>query len=285
MSLLALLLVGAVLGTVIGMLGGGGGVLAVPMLVAIGEPVLSASTMSLVVVGTGAAAALVPHQRARRVDWRVGLVFGALGSVGAVVGARLSGALPPDLLLLGFGVLVLLGAIAMLRAARRARAVEVQRRDAATVPPADHPGQFGDGAGAADIDEDAARTDASTTPVRVGPKVVLLATGVGLVTGLFGVGAGFVVVPALVAALHVPVKRATATALVVIVVNSAVALVARHEHLVDLTTAVELAAITAVFAVVGALLSRRVPAWVLSSAFGVLLVLVAVYTVVRALTL
>ena len=91
--------------------------------------------------------------------------------------------------------------------------------------------------------------------------------------------------PALVAALRVPVKRATATALVVIVVNSAVALVARHEHLVDLTTAVELAAITAVFAVVGALLSRRVPAWVLSSAFGVLLVLVAVYTVVRALTL
>ena len=110
MSLLALLLVGAVLGTVIGMLGGGGGVLAVPMLVAIGEPVLSASTMSLVVVGTGAAAALVPHQRAHRVDWRIGLLFGALGSVGAVVGARLSSALPADLLLLGFGILVLLGA-------------------------------------------------------------------------------------------------------------------------------------------------------------------------------
>lgn len=285
MSLLALLLVGAVLGTVIGMLGGGGGVLAVPMLVAIGEPVLSASTMSLVVVGTGAAAALVPHQRAHRVDWRVGLVFGALGSVGAVVGARLSGALPPDLLLLGFGVLVLLGAIAMLRAARRARAVDALRRVAATTSPGADQEPPADPDAAPAVADELAAGAVPTSPMRIGPKVVLLATGVGLVTGLFGVGAGFVVVPALVAALHVPVKRATATALVVIVVNSAVALVARHEHLVDLTTAVELAAITAVFAVVGALLSRRVPAWVLSSAFGVLLVLVAVYTVVRALTL
>ena len=74
-----LLVVGAVLGLVIGMLGGGGGILAVPILVAIGQPVLEASTMSLVVVGTGAAAALVPHHRARRVDWPVGLPSGRWG--------------------------------------------------------------------------------------------------------------------------------------------------------------------------------------------------------------
>ncbi len=60
---------------------------------------------------------------------------------------------------------------------------------------------------------------------------------------------------------------------------------AKHDHLTDLPSAVELAAITAAFAVVGAVLSRRVPAWVLSSAFGSLLVLVAVYTLARALTL
>jgi len=195
-SLLALLLVGAVLGTVIGMLGGGGGVLAVPMLVAIGEPVLSASTMSLVDVGTGAAAALVPHQRAHRVDWRVGLVFGALGSVGAVVGARLSGALPPDLLLLGFGVLVLLGAIAMLRAARRARAVDALRRVAATTSPGADQEPPADPDAAPAVADELAAGAVPTSPMRIGPKVVLLATGVGLVTGLFGVGAGFVVVPA-----------------------------------------------------------------------------------------
>ncbi len=293
MSLLALLLVGAVLGTVIGMLGGGGGVLAVPLLVALGEPVLSASTMSLVVVGTGAAAALVPHQRARRVDWRLGLAFGALGSVGAVVGARLSSIVPADLLLLGFGVLVLLGAGTMLRAARTGRAVEVLRREAGLSEAGlleprrtpDDEALLAQRAAAGLVDDEPDLAGTGSPPLRVDLRVVVLATGVGLVTGLFGVGAGFVVVPALVAALHVPVKRATATALVVIVVNSAVALAARHEHLTDPTTALELAALTAVFAVVGALLSRRVPAWLLSSAFGVLLVLVAVYTLVRALTL
>ncbi len=282
MSVVALLLAGAVLGTVIGMLGGGGGVLAVPLLVALGEPVLSASTISLVVVGTGAAAALVPHSRARRVDWRIGLVFGALGSVGAVVGARLSTVVPPDVLLLGFAVLVLLGAGTMLRAGHTARLLHGLRAEAAVLDE-DLLDRQSAAAGLPPRDETA---DVRTTAApMIGVRVVLLASGVGLVTGLFGVGAGFVVVPALVAALHVPIKRATATALVVIVMNSAVALVARHDQLRDVGDALRLAAVTAVFAVVGAVLSRRVPAWVLSSAFGSLMVLVAVYTVARALTL
>lgn len=282
MSVVALLLAGAVLGTVIGMLGGGGGVLAVPLLVALGEPVLSASTISLVVVGTGAAAALVPHSRAQRVDWRIGLVFGALGSVGAVVGARLSTVVPPDVLLLGFAVLVLLGAGTMLRAGHTARLLHGLRAEAAVLDE-DLLDRQSAVAGLPPRDETA---DVRTTAApMIGVRVVLLASGVGLVTGLFGVGAGFVVVPALVAALHVPIKRATATALVVIVMNSAVALVARHDQLRDVGDALRLAAVTAVFAVVGAVLSRRVPAWVLSSAFGSLMVLVAVYTVARALTL
>lgn len=282
MSVVALLLAGAVLGTVIGMLGGGGGVLAVPLLVALGEPVLSASTISLVVVGTGAAAALVPHSRARRVDWRIGLVFGALGSVGAVVGARLSTVVPPDVLLLGFAALVLLGAGTMLRAGHTARLLH-GLRDEAGLLDEDLLDRQSAVAGLPPRDE-AADVRRSAAPM-IGVRVVLLASGVGLVTGLFGVGAGFVVVPALVAALHVPIKRATATALVVIVMNSAVALVARHDQLRDVGDALRLAAVTAVFAVVGAVLSRRVPAWVLSSAFGSLMVLVAVYTVARALTL
>ncbi len=103
-----------------------------------------------------------------------------------------------------------------------------------------------------------------------------------MVTGLFGVGAGFVVVPALVAAMRLPVKRATATALVVIVMNSAVALAVRHGSLTDLRATVELALVTAFFAVVGALVSRRIPGWILSTTFGALLALVAVYTLVKA---
>ena len=120
-----------------------------------------------------------------------------------------------------------------------------------------------------------------TGPISRG-RVLTLATGVGLVTGFFGVGAGFVVVPALVSAMRVPIKRATATALVVIVINSATALVVRHGNLGPPSQTAALAAATAVFAVVGALLSHRLPGWLLSAAFGALMVVVAVFTVTRA---
>ena len=110
-----------------------------------------------------------------------------------------------------------------------------------------------------------------------------LATAVGLVTGFFGVGAGFVVVPALVSAMRLPVKRATATALVVIVINSATALVVRHGDLGPPAHTTVLVAATALFAVLGAVVSHRIPGWLLSTAFGTLMLAVAVFTATRAL--
>ena len=114
------------------------------------------------------------------------------------------------------------------------------------------------------------------------PRVILLASAVGVVTGFLGVGAGFVVVPALVAAMKVPVRRAAATALVVIVINSLAALVARHDAMGPWDLTLALAAVTAVFGALGAALSHRVPAWVLSGSFGALMLAVAGYTVVTA---
>lgn len=125
----------------------------------------------------------------------------------------------------------------------------------------------------------------------------------GLVLGMLGGGGGIlavpalvalgepvlvastmslVIVPALVSAMGVPIKRATATALVVIVINSAVALVVRHGNLGPAAHTVALAAATGDSAVVGALVSHRIPGWLLSAAFGVLMVAVAVFTVTRA---
>jgi uncharacterized membrane protein YfcA len=273
--------VGAVLGLIIGMLGGGGGIIAVPLLVAAGEPVLSASTMSLVIVGIGAAAALVPHSRAGRVDWPVGLTFGALGAVGAVVGARIAGAIPPGILLGGLAVLLAVGAFTMLRAGRVARR---ESREPEHLR-AEHDGEIDKVL--LDAPHVHSPADQLVAAVRrtATPRTIALATGVGLVTGVFGVGAGFVVVPALVAAMRVPIKKATATALVVIVINSCVAFAARAGNLRDVHATLVLAAVTAVFAVVGALVSRRVPAWALSTAFGSLMVLVAVFTIGKAVTL
>ena len=114
-------------------------------------------------------------------------------------------------------------------------------------------------------------------------RIVGLASSVGLVTGLLGVGAGFVVVPALVSAMKLPIKKATATGLVVIVMNSAVAAVVRHGSQGSLGVTVGLALASAAFAVIGALVSRRVPGWALSAGFAGLMILVAIYTVVHTL--
>ncbi len=272
---LILIAVGALLGLVLGLLGGGGGILAVPALVALGEPVLAASTMSLVIVGTGAAAAIVPHHRAGRIDWKVGITFGVLGSFGAVIGALAAQSASEAVLLVGLTLMLLVGSYTMLRAAYAARqaAIEAEAAPAVLV--------MASGAAAPSV------RPASQTPPKIRPPakpawILALATAVGLVTGFFGVGAGFVVVPALVAAMRIPIKRATATALVVIVINSAVALLVRHGNLGPPSQTVALAVAAAVFAVIGALVSHRIPGWLLSAAFGMLMVLVAGFTVTSA---
>ena len=270
---LVLIAVGAALGLVLGLLGGGGGILAVPALVALGEPVIVASTMSLVIVGTGAAAALVPHHRAGRIDWPVGLAFGALGSVGAVLGARAAQSASASVLLGGLTVMLLVGAFAMLRAAQAARRVSMVLQPSLVV--------MAGGAAAPSLTPSRPLPAEPSAEPTSRVRIVVLATGVGLVTGFFGVGAGFVVVPALVSAMKVPIKRATATALVVIVINSTVALVVRHGNLGPPGQTAALAASTAGFAVVGALLSHRIPGWLLSAGFGSLMLAVAVFTVTR----
>ena len=260
---LVLVAIGAALGLIIGLLGGGGGILAVPLLVAAGQPFMVASSQSLVIVGAGAAAALVPHHRARRVDWKVGLTFGALGAVGAVVGARLAQYINPAILLGGLTVLLIGGAVTMLRSALGEHS-RVEMAGGAVAP------SLGGSSHIASPSEAGSRT-----------RIVALASSVGLVTGLLGVGAGFVVVPALVSAMKLPSKKATATALVVIVMNSAVAAAVRHGSQGSLGITVSLAAASATFAVVGALVSRHVPGWVLSASFAGLMILVAVYTVIH----
>lgn len=244
-GLVEVIAVGAALGVVLGLLGGGGGVLAVPLFVyLLDQPLDRATTMSLLVVAVGAAAGLVQHARAGRVDWRVGLGFGLLGTVGAIVGSRVSLAVPERLLLGGFVVLLVVAGVSMLRGSEREEA------------------------GAA-----------AGSPARW-PVVVAVASAVGLLTGLFGVGGGFVVVPALVLALRLPVHRASATGLVVIVVNCLVGLLARADASVDVRLTLVLGASAAVAAVGGALLAPHVPAAGLRRAFGVLILAVAVYTAV-----
>jgi uncharacterized protein len=248
-DLMLTLAAGLALGMLLGLLGGGGGIIAVPLLLALGLPYESATTVSLVVVGIGAAAGLAMHARADRVDWAIGGTFGLLGSVGAVAGSRASTVVDVRVQMAGFVVLLLAAAVGMLR-----------RRTVVTT------------------DDDGPLPDP-----RWG-RVVLLATGVGFITGFFGVGGGFIAVPALVLAVKMPMHRASATALLVIVINTAVAFLARGTVHLDHTVTVTIALATAAGAVVGAILQPRIRAASLQQAFGVLLIVVAAYEALQVVT-
>jgi hypothetical protein len=236
-----------------GLLGGGGGVLAVPLLVyGLGVPLDEATTLSLAVILVAAVSALVPHSRAGTVRWRQGLVFGAVGAGGAVLGSLASSRVPDRALLLGFALLVLSAGFAMLR---------------------------GSDAGPRD-----GLGDPDWRPSW--PRLVLLATLVGLATGFFGVGGGFLVVPALLLALRMPMHEAAATGLVVITVNATVSLATRaaDQAAVDWALMGALAAAAAFGGALGALLARRTPATVLRRLFGGLMLAVAAFLALQVAT-
>ena len=242
--------VGLLLGSALGLFGGGGGILAVPMLVGLlGMDVDQAATASLVIVLFGALGGLVSHHRAGRVLWTAGLVFGATSIVGATVGALLAARVPDWIKLSAFLVLMLAAGLAMLRNARRQPAtrpvaqpslVATTRRAGSSGPDAD-PGATLIDIPAADLpmpavppgpDTSGASGSPATPPPLVYsiPLLILLATATGLVTGFLGVGGGFLVVPALVLSLRMPVANATATGLVVIAIASTSALLVRLTH-------------------------------------------------------
>lgn len=256
--------VGLVVGITLGALGAGGSVLAVPALVYLaGQGAVEATTGSLVVVGTTALIGVIPHARAHRVRLGQGAAFGALGVGGAFVGSRLSAGVAPAVLLSAFAALMLVVAALMLRR-RRARSGVTGADDAAA------PAPFG------------------VRPLRCECRAVLLlvatATGVGILTGFFGVGGGFAVVPALVLALRMPMRVAVGTSLVAIAVNTASALVFRLGQDVQLDWPVigVLTGAAVVGGLVGARAMSRVRPARLELALIVLLVVVAVYTGARS---
>ena len=294
---------GLLIGLSLGALGGGGSILTVPVLVyLLGQSPHAATAGSLLIVGITAAGGMIAHRRAGRVRLAPGIAFGVLGVAGSYAGARLSSSVPPDLLLSLFAGLMLVAAAAMLR---RRRGAAGQHVPAAQSPPAPRqaaaPGDLGasplrGGAITATLDKPAAAVLAPGRPVawprprgsaavRRGLKIIAAATGVGLLTGFFGVGGGFVIVPALVLALGFDMPAAVGTSLLVIAINSAAALavrlggpVALDWPLLGVFTAAALAG-----ALAGNRLASRVDPARLGTAFTVLLIAVAAYSLARSL--
>jgi hypothetical protein len=259
--------IGLIIGLTLGALGGGGSILTVPALVyLLGQNTQAATTGSLIIVGLTALAGMMAHHRAGRVRVAQGVAFGVLGIGGAYVGSLLSASVAPAALMSAFSVLMLVVAAMMFARARRGRG---------SIPATD--------AGVTDGPILMFRPSFACACPRA-LKVLITASAVGLLTGFFGVGGGFVVVPALVLALGFTMPVAVGTSLLVIAINSASALVARAGHGVDLDWT--LIGVFTLAAIVGSLaggrLATRVRPERLTAAFTVLLVAVALYTAARS---
>lgn len=179
------------IGVVPGLLGGGGAILTVPILVyGLGMEPKQAIAMSLAIVGISSAVGAVAHWRAGHVHLTTALAFGALTMAAAFAGARLAVHIPGSLQLVIFATVMIGAAVSMAAPRRASQETEARTR-----------GRRG-------------RTVAT---------LVLAAIAVGLLTGLVGVGGGFLIVPALVLLLEMPMRDAIGTSLATIVLNAAAA--------------------------------------------------------------
>jgi uncharacterized membrane protein YfcA len=279
-STLVALLAGALIGLSLGALGGGGSILAVPVLVSLlGQTASQATTGSLVVVGVTSVVGALSAHRSGHVLVARGLGFGVVAIGGATLGAQASTHVSDEVLLAAFAALMLVvGAVMAVRQVQQVR--ERDRHCAAgSSPSQDHPRRYA-------LDDPIVTfspTFACACPRAL--KVLLTATVVGLLTGFLGVGGGFLVVPALVLALGLPMTYAVGTSLVVISLTSAAALAVRVGVGVspDWALVAALTGASVVGGLVGTRLAARVGTAKLSAAFTVLVLAVAGHTATQAL--
>lgn len=188
-------LLAAVIGLSLGLMGGGGSILTVPVFVyVLGFGAKAAIAMSLPVVGATSLVGAASHWRAGNVHLRTALIFGLIAMAGSYLGARLAVFLSGQVQLVTLALVMLAAAISMLRS-RPARAATHGARDS--------------------------RDSGAGGPPLPMARIVAASLAVGILTGIAGIGGGFLIVPALVVLARVPMKQAVGTSLLVIAMNSA----------------------------------------------------------------
>jgi uncharacterized protein len=244
------------IGLSLGILGGGGSIITVPIFVyVLGIEAKPAIAMSLAVVGATAAVGAASHWRDGNVNVRVAFVFGGFAMVGTFLGARLALFVSGPAQLTIFAVVMLLGAWFMFRGPREivAPALPTPRTQLSTA-------QHG--------------TALRDLPLGL---IALEGLGVGALTGLVGVGGGFMIVPALVLLTGLPMKHAVGTSLVIIALKSATGFIGYLDQVViDWGFMAAFTAVAAAGILVGARLVRRIPQAALRQAFALMLVVMGV---------
>lgn len=234
------LLLGFGIGGSLGLLGGGGSILTVPALVyLVGQPPQVAVMTSLAIVGANSVMGAMFHRAQGTLNWRVALLFGGAGMLVAYPAAGFSSRLSPDFLMVAFASLMLvIGLLLILR--RQPAAIELE-----------HLSLW---------------------------KIVLSGATVGLLTGILGVGGGFLIVPALVMLVGLPIQQAVGTSLVIIAMNSLAGFMGHlGDGALDIPSLVVFVAAGLAGTFAGARLAHRLPAARLRQTFAGFVIILAIF--------
>lgn len=230
-------IIGAIVGLLLGILGGGGAVLIVPSMVyLLHVDEHVALATALIIVGTNALLGGFMAWREGRTQFTTALIFGASGMVTAYIGARISRLIPGDVLLIAFSVLLLVIASLMFRG------------------------------------NDALKETTTQRPLW---HIVAVGALVGLITGTLGVGGGFLIVPAMVLLVGLPMRQAVGTSLIVIAINSAASLLGHLDTAFDWSLIAFLLAGALPSIAVSGTIAKRIPATQLRRSFAIFITIVA----------
>jgi len=246
-TLIAVLILAIAIGLSLGLLGGGGSILTVPLLTYVaGMDPKEAIAASLFVVGATSVLSTLTHARMGNVQWRTGLIFGVASMAGAFLGGLAGGYIPGVILMLAFAVMMIATAIAMLRGRKKRDTVE-------------------------------------QTKLPLG-KILIEGLVVGLVTGLVGAGGGFLVVPALALLGGLSMPVAVGTSLLVISMKSFAGL-AGYLTTVSLNWPLVLGVtgMALIGALIGARLTKVVPEQALRKGFGVFVLVMGIFVLSQEL--
>jgi uncharacterized membrane protein YfcA len=251
------------IGISLGLIGGGGSILTVPVLVYLFHiDATQATSYSLFIVGLTSLIGAYLNYRKQQVDVRTALLFG-LSSITTVFLTRkfLIPAIPPVLFSMGgiqisravatmvlFAILMVLAAVSMIR--------------------------------------NNTTKDANTSSTNALSKLLLFGVGIGLITGLLGAGGGFLIIPALVLVLHIPMKKAVGTSLLIIALNSLIGFTGDiGQQYIDWPFLLLIAAIAVAGIIIGTWLSRKIAGAKLKKGFGWFVLAMGTYILIKELLL